>query len=399
MKVCFVIQKLAGLSGGAERILVDVCNGMAARGMDVTILTYDSHAGAPYYPLAGVTLRNLFPAPRVPGPAKGKTRRLERAIKAIPDVWPLPQIKWAVTYGPFINRLGRALTQIKPDVVVGFLPTGIMAAVQAASPLNIPVVASTHNVPAQDFGTGGRWDTNPLYRKARNDSLQQAARILVLQEGFKDGFGPALAPKTSVMANPIAQASLPLTGARNTTVIGVGRLTAIKRYDILIAAWAQISTAHPDWRLTLYGEGPEAAALQAQIDRLGLASSVTLAGVSTDIMDIYTQAAILCHPAAFEGFGLSVAEALAHGLPVVADATCSGVNALVQDGVTGVLVKAGDDLTAAFAAALDTLIRAPDTRAAMGLAAPASMHPYAPDTIFDRWETLLRSCQSDPDLV
>lgn len=399
MKVCFVMQKLVGLSGGAERILVDVCNGLAARGMDVTILTYDSHAGAPYYPLTNVVHRNLFPAPRAPRATKGKTRRLERTIKAIPNIWPLPQLKWAVTYGPFIRRLHHALSDIKPDVVVGFLPTGIMAAVQASGPLNIPVIASTHNVPEQDFGDGGRWDANPLYRKRRNASLAQASRILVLQKDFKDWFEPTLAHKISVMPNPVFPATLPLDRPRTKQVIGVGRLTDIKRYDVLIAAWGQIHAKHPDWQLKIYGEGPERQNLQSQIDRLGLANNITLAGVTTDIMRIYTESAILCHPSAFEGFGLSVAEALAHGLPVVADVACSGVNALIKDGQTGCLIDTGNAVTDAFAAALDTLISDPDTRARMGAAASVSMQPYAPAKVFAQWEALLRSCQSDPNLV
>lgn len=401
MKVCFVIQKLVGLSGGAERILVDVCNGLAARGMDVTVLTYDSHTGEPYYPLINVMHRNLFPASRAPRvtQAMGKTRHLEHMIKMIPNVWPLPELKWAVAYEPFIKRLRHAFTDIKPDVVVGFLPTGIMAAVRVAGPLGIPVVASTHNVPAQDFGDGERWDSNPLYRQRRNASLSQASRILVLQDEFKDWFGPVLAPKISVMPNPIAPATFPLDHPRANRVIGVGRLTDIKRYDTLIAAWGQIHMKHPDWQLAIYGEGPERATLQSQIDQLGLTDCVTLAGVTTDIMHVYAKAAILCHPSTFEGFGLSVAEALAHGVPVIADANCSGVNALVKDGQTGCLIKTGSDAATAFAKALDRIINDPDTRARMGTAAPASLEAYTPARVFAQWETLLRSCQSDPDLV
>lgn len=395
MKVCFVIQKLAGLTGGAERILCEVASAMAARGMTVTVLTYDSRAGDPAYPLDGVTQHNLFPAPRATSKGTAKPRRLEGAVKTIPNIWPLPQIKWALTYAPFITRLNRAFAQIQPDVVVGFMPTGIMAAAEAAHPLGIPVIASTHNLPEQDFGDGGRWDANPVYRKRRLAALHKTNHILVLQQAFADWFGTALADRISVMPNPVAPATMPLEDARKKLVLGVGRLTPIKRYDLLIAGFAQISPRHPDWRLAIYGDGPERAALAAQITTLGMDDKITLAGTTPQIMDVYANAAILCHPASFEGFGLSVAEALAHGLPVIADATCPGVNTLVKHEKTGLLIDAQHDT----AAALERLIGNPDLRGAMAKAAPASMERFAPDTIFTQWETLLRSCQSNPDLV
>lgn len=390
-----MIQKLAGLTGGAERILCEVANAMALRGMTVTVLTYDSHAGDPAYPLTGAALRNLFPAPRTPATGPAKPRRLEGAVKAIPDIWPLPQIKWGLTYAPFIHRLNRAFAQIQPDVVVGFMPTGIMAATEAARPLGIPVVASTHNLPEQDFGDGGRWDPNPVYRRRRLAALHETNHILVLQKGFADWFGAALADKISVMPNPIAPATVPLDGPRTRLVLGVGRLTEVKRWDIAIAAFAQISPRHPDWRLTIYGEGPKRAALAAQISQSGMDDRITLAGVTDQIMPVYAGASLLCHPAAFEGFGLSVAEALAHGLPVIADAACPGVNTLVLHGKTGLLV----DMKRDAAHALDQLISDTDLRRTMAFAAPASMQRFAPDTIFAQWETLLRSCQSGPDLV
>ncbi|MBU2937115.1 glycosyltransferase, partial [Pacificibacter marinus] len=362
---------------------------------------HELHDGVPAYPLQKVYLRNLFPAPRTPATGPSKSRGgLENLVKKVPNIWPLPQLKWAATYAPFIKRLHKALNDLKPDVVIGFMPTGIMAAVEAAKPLGIPVIASTHNVPEQDFGLSSpRWDANPKYRKRRLQALHKADHILVLQDDFKQWFDSALQNKISVMPNPIAAATMSLTGPREACVIGVGRLTAIKRYDILIAAFAKISAKHPDWRLEIYGDGPEKNALQHQIDRLNMSEQIKLAGICHDIMPVYAKAGIMCHPSSFEGFGLSVAEALAHGLPVAADAACSGVTALIQDGENGILVETGAAPDEAFANTLDHLMSDPMMRTKLGLAAPSSVLSYAPDVILDRWQQVLSACQADHDLV
>lgn len=112
-------------------------------------------------------------------------------------------------------------------------------------------------------------------------------------------------------------------------------------------------------------------------------------------MDAYADAAILCHPAAFEGFGLSVGEALAHGVPVIADANCTGVNVLVEHNRNGLLVDTEMDL----AGALSQLIGNDELRERLSKAAPSTMSRYAPEMVFDRWEALLTSCKSTSNLV
>ena len=395
-KVCFVIQKIAGISGGAERVLVEVANAMAARGMDVDIVTYEARDGAPHYPLAGAKHTNLFPVPSKPklNPAsntQGGNQRAERFIKTIPNVFPLPQIKWALSYGLFVRGLRRFLLRTRPDVVVGFMPTGIMVSARAAKGLGIRVIGATHNVPAQDYGDSDRWDKNPVYVRRKIEALSDVDVLLVLLAEFRDWFAPQLQPKIRVMPNAIATATQPHVDSsqRDKVIVGVGRLTTIKRYDALIDAWALIAADHPDWRLRIFGAGPERDALLGRIHDRGLEGRAELAGVTDDIFAVYARAAIMCHPAAFEGFGLSVGEALAHGVPVVASDACSGVSALVTDRRNGRLVPDGPAFSQNLASALRQLIEDPELRARLGAHGPASMTAYAPAKIYDQWQDLL----------
>jgi glycosyltransferase involved in cell wall biosynthesis len=76
---------------------------------------------------------------------------------------------------------------------------------------------------------------------------------------------------------------------------------------------------------------------------LGLASQVRLAGFRTDIAELIAELDLLVHPAEREGLGVAVLEAMAAGVPVVA-CRVGGVVDLIEDGVTGLLVRPGDEL-------------------------------------------------------
>ncbi len=399
MRVDFVIQKLAGIRGGAERIAVETAAAMAERGHDVTLVTFEPNRGPPAYETGGLRVLNLFPGVSAGGPrraaAAGGPRphrsRIEAWIKRIPNVFPLAGIKWAATHGLFAACLRRHLRRRKPEVVVGVMRPAITAAAFAARGTGIRVIASTHNVPAADYDSPDRWDRNPIYHRRSREAFRHCERILVLLEEFRDWFLPELQPRVVVMPNPLARLTPPAAETRRRKVIlGVGRLTAVKRFDLLVAAWQRIAAGYPDWSVEICGEGPEAAALRAQIDAAGLGSSVRLCGACADMGRRYDEAAVLCHPATFEGFGLAVGEALAHGVPAVAFADCPGVNRLIRDGDNGVLVAAGEDRAGVLAVALDRLVSSEPLRRRLGAAGPASVAPFAPDRIHDRWDRLLR---------
>lgn len=390
--VCFVIQKLAGLSGGAERVLIDVASGLAARDMDVEIVCYERNGGVPYYPLQGVSHRNLFPRQVSISTERPPSFGLEARVRGTPNMFPLGHLKWHVTYGAFIRALRRHLGETRPDVVIGFMPTGIMVAAMAAHELGIPCIGSTHNVPEEDFGASQRWDPNPVYRKRRMESLDLVDRLLVLQPEFRDWFAPHLGPKIDVMPNPIAPLEGPVVPPerREPIVISVGRLTRVKRHAELLRAWGIAAKQFPDWQLHIYGVGPEKEALAKQINSLGLQDKARLCGVTPNIFDRYQEASLMCHPAEFEGFGLSVAEALSCGLPVIASQECSGVRNLIEDGRNGVLVKDGPGFVDNLGKTLSELIKAPGRRARLGRSGPGSLERFAPEIVYDKWETLVR---------
>jgi glycosyltransferase involved in cell wall biosynthesis len=409
LRVVFVIQNLAGISGGSERVCIETAEAMAARGMAVRIVSFDPLAGPPAYGRGIVPVRNLWRKPRAgaalaskaSGKASGKRGGRALALfKAVPNVFPLTLLKWHLSHGLFARALQGDLRADPADVVVALMPPAITAAAQACARLDLPFIAALHNVPALDFDDGPRWDQNPLYRHRARQALAGAARITVLLPEFIDWFAPALRARVVVMPNPVgrlAPASDP-PPPRGPLVLGVGRLTRIKRWDLLIDAFAEAAPDLPGWQLKIYGEGPEQANLAAQIARRGGGAQIHLMGTTPDIATVYDRAALLVHPSEFEGFGLSVAEAMAHGLPVLAFADCAGVNGLIHSGEDGQLLPRADaaQAVAVLRQALIDWAAAPARRAAMGQAATRIAGRFDRDSLHDAWADLLRAAVRDP---
>ena len=101
----------------------------------------------------------------------------------------------------------------------------------------------------------------------------------------------------------------------------------------LIRAWAASGLAERDWHLVVAGTGVLRPDLEDLVDRLGCAVSVDFAGQVEDTDALLAGASILLAPAPAEPFGLSVVEAMAHGLAVVAARGGAHVETVGEDGL------------------------------------------------------------------
>lgn len=187
------------------------------------------------------------------------------------------------------------------------------------------------------------------------------------------------------MPNPLALWPTQASGT-DRTVTFLGRLASEKGPRFLIEAWSRIADQHPSWRLRLVGHGPQEESMRELADGLGIADRVDFQAPVTDIAPVLASTGILAMPSLVEGLPLSLAEAMAAGLPVIATDCSAGVRLLVEPGVTGVLVRRGD--AAALADGLDALIRDSVGRIRMGQAARSSVERFRLDPILDRWAIL-----------
>jgi glycosyltransferase involved in cell wall biosynthesis/uncharacterized membrane protein len=148
-------------------------------------------------------------------------------------------------------------------------------------------------------------------------------------------------------------------------IISVGRFAYPKDHVTLVRAMASVES---DFRAILVGEGPDQPALANEVRRLGLAPNVELLGARSDVPELLAGADVFVLSSRSEGLPMSVLEAMAAGLPVVAT-DVGGVSELVLEEETGLLVPRGD--TTALAQALERLLRDEDLRRRMAASARA----------------------------
>ena len=195
--------------------------------------------------------------------------------------------------------------------------------------------------------------TDP-YQKFLYDQLAaKASRIICVSDEARASFIEAGVPaeKLSTVRNGIsvspskvkpsqvyANLNLP---ANAQLILTASRLTEQKGHAYLLDAIPGILTACPDAYFVWAGDGPLAQVMQDQIAERGLQGRVKLLGWRDDVHDLLNAATLLVLPSLFEGLPLTMLEALASNIPVVATRV-GGIPEAITDRVEGRLVPAAD---------------------------------------------------------
>lgn len=400
-KIALIIRLLPNRSGGAERLYCELANMLSEHGHDVTCIYYDDATGDPFYKLnKPVKVINLNSNKKNRRSSYHLSPRLKRYYKILVEMLlinKLNKILWESINGNFIEKLREYFVDERIDLAISFMPTANTVTVLAAKEINTKIIVTNHNVPEQDYASPLRWDPNPYDRKMRLSALEYADAIHVLFPGFASWFPDNLQSKITAIPNYVSD-EFNLEKVRDVrkekTILAVGRLASVKNYPVLVDAWSSIHFKYPDWNVVLYGDGPQLRLLKTKIQELGLEKSFLLKGHKADLSTDYASASIFCHPALFEGFGLSVAEALSFKLPIVAFDDCAGVNEYVKDGLNGLLVPRSGG-SAALTQGLEKLIEDEAKRLELGYNGPMSISEYTREKYFSNWCSLIEKVADD----
>jgi GalNAc-alpha-(1->4)-GalNAc-alpha-(1->3)-diNAcBac-PP-undecaprenol alpha-1,4-N-acetyl-D-galactosaminyltransferase len=317
MRIVVVIPHL-GL-GGAERVCTLLCNWWSEHGHSVSAITFEAPGVEP----------SFF------GLDKGIKQHKIDALNCESSL----SVRVAVN-ARRLWRLRSSLRALRPDVVVAFMTEASVLTVLAALGLGIPTLVTERNQP--DRPGLGRFR-----RLARRLSYPWASAIVVQTNEIAHWAKSRFRLPVYVLPNPV-KISGSKEVARNHNgrlVIGAGRLVHQKGFDLLIESFARVAESHPNWRLVIYGEGPERARLKAQIERNCLSDRIALGGLFTDVEAVFSQADLFVLPSRFEGYPNVLLEALSLSVPVIATDCPGATSAILDGGRYGLLVQP-EDMTA-----------------------------------------------------
>lgn len=362
IKVALVITGLG--VGGAERVVVDLADGLVSRGHDVLLVYLTGQA----------TVQPKNSAIKIVG----------LGLRSVLGV-----------FGAY-RLLRNLLRTFNPDVVHGHMVHANILVRLLRLTLPLPCIITT----AHNSNEGGwlrmlayRW-TDRLADLSTNVS-EEAVAVYLQKRAVKPGRMVAVhngvdTEKYRFLESARRDVRRELGVPDGTTLLlAVGRLNKQKDYPNLFHALSRLGGPASDCQLFLAGDGVLRAALAAQVDALGLQSCVHFLGIRHDVARLYSAADVFVLSSAWEGFSLVTAEAMAcERVVVVTD--CGGVGEVVGDAGYLVPPRQPEALAESLRAAIS--MTAEEKRHLGQVARERVCRLYSVDAALEKWVSLYFGC-------
>ncbi|SAK80479.1 group 1 family glycosyl transferase [Caballeronia hypogeia] len=352
--------------GGAQRVTANLANEWASRAIDVTIVTEVSPE-QDFYPLEGSIKRLHMPIAARGGGLLGALGGLTANFARV-------------------REYRRILKQVKPDIALGMMTAASVLSILAGRGLPCKVVATEHThppiLPSKLWSTLRRW------------VFPSADRIVVLTEESKvwlrehcDCSAVSVIPPPFALPIPRTEPMImpeTVMAPERRMLLAVGRLHEAKGFDYLVDAFAEIAPGLPQWDLVIVGEGDQRALLEKKVAQHGLQGRVKLPGHAGNVRDWYQRADLYVLSSRFEGFSMTLVEAMSAGVAAVSyDCDC-GPRDIIRHGENGLLVRPVGD-PHALAQALGRLMENDAERAAIAARATGVTQTFAFDKTVAMW--------------
>ncbi len=363
MRITLVISQLG--PGGAERVMSKMANYWAERGHEISLITY-SLAKQDFYKL------------------NSDVRRIGLDLmRESPNIgWTIKNLIWRVI------QLRKAIMSTRPQLVISFLDRTNVLTLIASIGLKIPVIVSERCDPLS-VPIGNR-----IYEILRTKFYPRASAIVVQSEGVRQWAQKFISDrKLFIIPNPVEIVSETDISPSNckapdhNVIIGMGRLSREKGFDLLIKAFQKCASDHPEWSLVIYGDGTERAALEELRRDLELNGRVQLPGTTKKPAEALNDADLFVTPSRTEGFPNALLEAMACGLPVISFDCPSGPREIIRNGVDGLLVPPND--VDALAAAMGRLMSDKEERDRLAARAPEVCERFGMEKVMGLWEDVI----------
>lgn len=350
------------MGGGAERVIVNLAQGIIGRGRAVDLVVAHGRGELAGQVPTGVRLVDLG---------------MPRVLRSL---------------GPLTGYLRRE----RPVAVVSSMGHANLVAIWAGrlAGRHTAVIATVHNTMSQSTPDQGRWAAW-LWPRLLHTFYPWAREVVAVSRGAADDLARTAAlprERIRVIYNPVitpAMEALAREGVADPwfapgqppVILGVGRLNRQKDFATLVRAFAAVRRQRHA-RLVILGEGDERAALERLVTELGVHQDVALPGFRANAVAHMARSAVFALSSAWEGLPTVLIEALAVGAAVVSTDCPSGPREILQDGRLGALVPVGDPAALA-AAILEALARA------AGAPPREALAPFTMDAAVDHYLRLI----------
>lgn len=358
-KIVFLINDITAL-GGTERMCTLIANALSSAEFTVTIISrYESNA-APFFVL------------------NEAVQRVSLFSKA-PSL--MEQLSMPV-------RLYRRVMHIAPTIIVS-------CDTQMCLYSGVPFMRKNH-IAWEHFNSGIVTRFGSRWFGRRLASLF-CKKIIVLTESDKAHWITMLqtnSDKLTVIPNPLPVARCEKVAAdkHKRVVLAVGRMTEQKGFDLLIESWQRIAKPkRKQWTLRIVGpNGSARPKLEALIAKYHLTKEVELADCTLEIEKEYQSAALYVLSSRYEGFGLTLIEAMGQGLPVIAFDCPMGPAEIIENKY-GKLLPAND--VEELARTMQRFMATPSLRNKYAELAHQRSAEYSMNNIMLRWQSMLHQLQ------
>lgn len=286
-----------------------------------------------------------------------------------------------------IRNLKRIIKEIKPDIVVSFLPEpSYRLLFLKIFNRKLKVIVSVRNDPKIEYKSKiNKLLMNFLYPKADGFVFQTSEA--------KNYFSKKIKNKSIIIPNPVNEKFLCklFLGERKKTIVTVGRLEQQKNHALLIDSFSKIANKYKDYKLIIYGEGSLRAKLEDQIKKLKLKNRVILAGQVDEINKIIYKSGMFVLSSDYEGMPNCLLEAMALGIPSIStDCPCGGPREIIDNDINGILVPINDSIE--MAKAIEKIISNNDLSLNYSRESNKKISSnFNPKIINDKWEDYIKS--------
>lgn len=223
------------------------------------------------------------------------------------------------------------------DLVISFLAPFNMLAIFSTLFSSIPIIVADRNDPK-------KIPSNFFVRKIRDIIYCFANGVVLQTKTNQEYFSEFIKKKSCVIYNPIDLKKLQgaaLSANKEKEIVSVGRLMPQKNHIMLIRAFANIHQQYPNYKLTIYGDGPERSKLIELAKDLNLSDYISFPGNVKDVHERILSSEVFVLSSDYEGMPNALIEAMCLGLPVISTKV-SGATDLIHDYQNGIVIDVND---------------------------------------------------------